>query len=74
MSNNISSIERGAAALDKAKKALTPEQQQYSPWPGNTAHGQISFKIDPCNRRNPSSRYIGCGGEKRARQAHLDCW
>lgn len=29
MDNNISSIERGAAALDKVKKALTPEQQRY---------------------------------------------
>lgn len=29
MSNNISSIERGAAALDKEKKALTPDQQRY---------------------------------------------
>ncbi|SOD40559.1 AAA family ATPase [Nitrosovibrio sp. Nv4] len=29
MGNNISSIERGAAALDKEKKTLTPEQQRY---------------------------------------------
>lgn len=29
MGNNISSIERGAAALDKEKKALTPDQQRY---------------------------------------------
>ncbi|WP_090962492.1 AAA family ATPase [Nitrosospira sp. Nsp18] len=29
MSNAISSIERGAAALDKEKKALNPDQQRY---------------------------------------------
>ncbi|ODT74783.1 MAG: hypothetical protein ABS69_11595 [Nitrosomonadales bacterium SCN 54-20] len=29
MSDKVSSIERGAAALDKVKKPLTPEQQRY---------------------------------------------
>ena len=70
--DNTQSIERGAAALDKAKKALTPEQQRYI----DRGYG-IHLPQNPASKsrgratssRNPSAGY---GRKIALGKAYLD--